>query len=178
MEPLPAQDPSRPHTPPERIRRTPGEKGLRLRHAVMTVYDFIIDVVIIGLILVMLVTLGFAFFELLISLKTIVPLVKPSTIGDIDLKVLVENVLDVFVVVELFGAFTNYFRTRHVRLASLLDVTIVFALREILVKLYAKNESVTDLIGLCLLALILVLAKILTVQFAEPAPVHTYEKHE
>jgi uncharacterized membrane protein (DUF373 family) len=49
-----------------------------------------------------------------------------------------------------------------VRLTQLLDVTVVFALRELLVKLYANSFGTEKLIGLCVIVILLVLARSLT----------------
>jgi uncharacterized membrane protein (DUF373 family) len=60
----------------------------------------------------------------------------------------------------------EYARTRHIRLSNILDVTIVFALREILIKLYAQNFSSTDLLALCVVVIVLVLARGITTSFS------------
>ncbi|HUZ68060.1 MAG TPA: phosphate-starvation-inducible PsiE family protein [Beijerinckiaceae bacterium] len=139
---------------------------LELRNFVIRIYDIVIDIVIIGLILLMLATLIFSFFDVLVSLKNIIPSVRPATINDIDLRGLVESVLDVFIIVELFSTFMGYFRTRHVRLSGLLDVTIVFSLREILVKLYSQSSNATHLLGLCFVVLTLVVARSIAARFS------------
>jgi uncharacterized membrane protein (DUF373 family) len=72
---------------------------------------------------------------------------------------LVERVLDVVILIELFNTFMEYARTRHIRLSNLLDVTIVFALRETLIQLYAQVFSAADLLTLCVLVIVLVIAR-------------------
>jgi uncharacterized membrane protein (DUF373 family) len=78
------------------------------------------------------------------------------------LRVLVERVLDVIILIELFNTFMEYARTRHIRLSNLLDVTIVFSLREILIKLYAQVFDPGDLLALCILVIVLVVARSIT----------------
>ncbi|MEE3501422.1 hypothetical protein [Acidiphilium acidophilum] len=45
-----------------------------------------------------------------------------------------------------------------------LDVTIVFSLREILIKLYAQKFSSRDLVALCILVIVLVIARSITIK--------------
>ena len=72
------------------------------------------------------------------------------------------NVLSAFVLIELFNTFTGYVKTRNVHLTQLLDVTVVFALRELLVKIYANALSSGQLIALCVTVILLVIARSLT----------------
>jgi len=75
-------------------------------------------------------------------------------------------VLDVVILIELFNTFMEYARTRHIRLSNLLDVSIVFALREILIKLYAQVFSSVDLLALCVVVIVLVVARSITSDFS------------
>ena len=130
-----------------------------LRAAVFRVYDHAVELIILGIIPLMLVALGFAFIEALISTIGMFPLIHGATPDANALRVLVERVLDVVILIELFNTFMEYARTRHIRLSNLLDVTIVFALREILIKLYAQVFSWTDLLALCVVVIVLVIAR-------------------
>lgn len=135
------------------------------KELVLRAYDLVIDVVIVGLIFLMLVALLFSFADVVASTYRMIPFLTPSVFDQGEFRVLVENVLDVFVVIELFGTFTGYLRTRHIRLSPLLDVTVVFTLREILVKLYGQNFAANDMIGLCAIALVLVIARSIAGRF-------------
>lgn len=130
-----------------------------VKHWILGIYDRTIDVIVIGLVLMMVVVLIFAFLDVLTNLVHLIPDLRAKQVADAEFRDMVANVLDVFVVIELFSTFTNYVRTRHVRISPLLDVTIVFALRELLVKLYAASFSTDKLIGLCLIVIILVIAR-------------------
>jgi uncharacterized membrane protein (DUF373 family) len=81
---------------------------------------------------------------------------------EVALRELVARVLDVVILIELFNTFMEYARTRHIRISNILDVTIVFALREILIKLYAQVFSSVDLLALCVVVIVLVLARAIT----------------
>lgn len=129
---------------------------------ILRIYDRAIDVIVIGLVLVMVVVMGFAFFDVLTYVWRLIPDVQSNSVDASQFRDLIATVLDVFILIELFGTFTSYVKTRHVRLTQLLDVTVVFALRELLVKLYANSFSSAQLIALCLVIILLVLARSLT----------------
>ncbi len=133
-----------------------------MRDLILRIYDRAIDAIVIGLVLVTIVVTAFAFFDVLVNVWHLIPDVKSSTVDAGDFRDLIVTVLDVFVLVELFDTFTGYVRTHHVRLTQLLDVTVVFALRELLVMLYAKSLAPEKLIGLCIVVILLVLARSLT----------------
>lgn len=133
-----------------------------VRDLILRIYDRAIEVIVIGLVLVMIAVMGFAFFDVAMNVTHLVPVLKANTVNAEDFKDLIVNVLDVFVLIELFGTFTGYVKTHHVRLTQLLDVTIVFTLRELLVKLYANALSSGEMIGLCIVVILLVLARSLT----------------
>lgn len=133
-----------------------------VRDLILRIYDRAIDVIVIGLVLVMIVVMGFAFTDLLVNVWHLIPDVRTNIVNAGEFRNLIVTVLDVFILIELFGTFTSYVKTRHVRLTQLLDVTVVFALRELLVKLYANTFSPEKLIGLCVIVILLVLARSLT----------------
>lgn len=137
----------------------------KIREFILTLYDRAVDVVMVGLVLLMLVALVFSFMDVLENMFHLFPDLRRGGLDSPEFRDLVGNVLDVFIVVELFSTFTGYIRTRHVRLSTLLDVTIVFALRELLLKLYANSFSTEHLIGLCLIVILLVLARSITGRF-------------
>jgi uncharacterized membrane protein (DUF373 family) len=140
-----------------------------VRDLIFRVYDRTVDFIILGVIPLMLVALGFAFIEALLGTALMFPLINAGTPDETALRVLVERVLDVVILIELFNTFMEYARTRHIRLSNLLDVTIVFALREILIQLYAQVFSATDLLTLCVLVIVLVIARSIASGFSRPA---------
>jgi uncharacterized membrane protein (DUF373 family) len=143
-----------------------GELNAGLRAAVFRVYDHAVEFIVLGIIPLMLVALAFAFIEALISTVGMWPLVHGTTPDESALRNLVERVLDVVILVELFNTFMEYARTRRIRLSNLLDVTIFFALREILIQLYAQVFSPADLLTLCVLVIVLVIARSIAAGFA------------
>ena len=143
-----------------------------IRNLVFRLYDRAVDIIILGVIPLMLIALVFAFAEAVIGTTNMLPLlhgvVSDDTVSpdEVALRMLVARVLDVVILIELFNTFMEYARTRHIRLSNLLDVTIVFALREILIKLYAQNFSSTDLLALCVVVIVLVIARSIATRFS------------
>lgn len=141
-----------------------------LKDWILNIYDRAVDGVMIGLVLLMLVVLVFAFLDVISNMVHLIPGLRGGGLEEREFRDLVGNVLDVFIVVELFSTFTGYIRTRHVRLSALLDVTIVFALRETLLKLYAESFATNQLIALCLIVIMLVVARSITGRFPPAKP--------
>jgi uncharacterized membrane protein (DUF373 family) len=137
----------------------------RLKDFALMGYGIIVDAVIICLIFLMLVVLLFSFADVVVATYHVIPELRSTTFEAQDFRGLVEEVLDVFIIIELFSTFAEYVRSRRVRISGLLDVTVVFTLREILVKLYSQHFATTGLIGLCIVALILVIARSITGRF-------------
>ncbi|MHB1829736.1 MAG: phosphate-starvation-inducible PsiE family protein [Steroidobacteraceae bacterium] len=140
-----------------------------MRDLIFRIYDRTIDVIIIGLVLVMIVVMAFAFFQVALNVWALIPSLKANMVAQEDFRDLIVNLLDVFVLIELFATFTRYVRTRHVGMTQLLDVTIVFALRELLVKLYGNRFSANELIGLCAIVILLIVGRSLTSRFSPHA---------
>lgn len=154
-----------PEQGPEKGIVSPGSR-YNWRSLIFHAYDLAVDVVIIGVIPLMLVALIFTFVEAFVSTINLIPLIRPADLDEIDLRVLIERILDVVILIELFNTFMDYARTRRIRLSTLLDVTIVFSLREILIKLYAQTFSAGDLISLCVVVIVLVIARSVTMRFS------------
>ena len=146
------------------------QKPVRLnadvREAVFRIYDHAVEFIILGIIPLMLIALAFAFTQALISTFGMWPLIRGATPDASALRNLVERVLDVVILIELFNTFMEYARTRRIRLSNLLDVTIVFALREILIQLYAQVFSPANLLTLCVLVIVLVIARSISASFS------------
>jgi len=143
-----------------------------LRRVVFNTYDHVVEFIILGVIPLMLIALAFAFIEALIGTFHMFPLIHALAPDDtmspdeVALRELVARVLDVIILIELFNTFMEYARTRHIRISNILDVTIVFALREILIKLYAQVFSSVDLLALCVVVIVLVIARGITTGFS------------
>jgi len=133
--------------------------GRSPRALILRLYDGAIDSIVIVLVLVMLVTLGFATYEVLLNVIRLVPTFGTVGVGEPQFRELVGNVLNVFIMIELFSTFVVYVRTHRIRLSILTDVTIVFLLRELLIKVYAQSWDAGQLYTLAVVLLILIVAR-------------------
>lgn len=136
-----------------------------MRKWIQRVYETTVDVIVNGLILTMLVTLGFAFLDVIMSLIHLVPILPRAQLQDAEFRSLVVSVLDIFVIIELFSTFIDYVRIRRVRLSMLIDVTAVFILRDLIIKLYSQKASTEELLVLGALLVIVVIARTLAAVF-------------
>src|SRR5271168_2622134 len=147
-----------------------------MRRLIFRLYDRAIELIILGVIPLMLVALGFAFLQAVISTLAMFPFAGQHATDESMLRALVERVLEVVILIELFNTFMEYARTRHIRLANLLDVTIVFALRELLIQLYAQVISAVDLLTLCALVIVLVIARSIASRFTQNRPAYDNDR--
>lgn len=133
-----------------------------MKQMIQRSYDVTLDVIVYGLILLMLATLIFAFVDVLADIVHLFPSLTKIKLDDAEFRDLVVSVLDVFVVIELFSIFINYVNTHHIRLSLLIDVTAVFILREMIIKIYGKHVSTEELLALAVLLVVMVVARSIT----------------
>lgn len=133
-----------------------------IKSAIQRVYDTSLDIIVYGLILLMLATLIFAFVDVVVDIFHLIPDVAKIKLDDKEFRELVVSVLDVFVIIELFSIFINYVKTHHIRLSLLIDVTAVFILREMIIKIYSKSAPTEQLLVLALLLVVMVIARSIT----------------
>jgi len=67
----------------------------------------------------------------------------------------VTGLLTFFIVLELFKSLVEYFREHRLRLTFIVDATLVFILREVMIGLYQHQSSPLHLAALALMALVL-----------------------
>jgi uncharacterized membrane protein (DUF373 family) len=67
----------------------------------------------------------------------------------------VTNLLTFFVILELFKSLIEYFREHRLKLTFIVDATLVFILREVMIGLYQHQSPPLQIAALALLALVL-----------------------
>ena len=67
----------------------------------------------------------------------------------------VANLLTFFVILELFKSLIEYFREHRLKLTFIVDATLVFILREVMIGLYQHQSPPLQIAALALLALVL-----------------------
>ncbi|NDU85023.1 MAG: hypothetical protein G3H99_00185 [Ferrovum sp.] len=123
-----------------------------------------IDIIVVFLILVMLVTLGVALFSVLNDLYEALRNLR----HEIAIQTLVESILSVFVLIELFRSFTDYLEFHRLRLRVITEVAIVFVLRDVFIGLYSHSLDWRDLLAFSFLIGVLIAARIASVFFTPP----------
>ncbi|MGH7853467.1 MAG: phosphate-starvation-inducible PsiE family protein [Candidatus Binatia bacterium] len=68
---------------------------------------------------------------------------------------IVTNLLTFFIILELFKSLVEYFREHRLKLTFIVDATLVFVLREVMIGLYQHQSSPLQIGALALLALVL-----------------------
>lgn len=128
------------------------------RRAIRLVFNLVVVALLVGLFA----GVGRTFMELGLTLSE--PTVR------LGLKELVTNVLSLIIVLELIRIFVDYFEFERVRLEVLLEIGVAFALRELLLLLFAEKISGLDLFLWTLGVLALVAGRTLAVQFSPRRP--------
>jgi uncharacterized membrane protein (DUF373 family) len=67
----------------------------------------------------------------------------------------VTNLLTFFVLLEIFKSLVEYFREHRLKLTFIIDATLVFILREVMIGLYQHQSAPVQIAALALLALVL-----------------------
>jgi uncharacterized membrane protein (DUF373 family) len=70
-------------------------------------------------------------------------------------KLLIKNILNFFVLIELFRVFLDVIEYKRIRKRQMLEAGIVFVVREIVIAMFEHRFSYTDLIGYAVLLLAL-----------------------
>lgn len=137
-----------------------------IKQWILRAYEATIDIVVMSLVLLMLVMIGYSFFEVVVRVIHMFASLRDITLHNRQFREAVTNVLDVFVLIELFNIFVNYERTRRIRLTFLMDLTVVFVLRDLLIRLYAQQWSTELIVSLGAILLILVVSRTLVARFS------------
>ncbi len=70
-------------------------------------------------------------------------------------KILIKNILNFFVLIELFRVFLDVIEYKRIRKRQMLEAGIVFVVREIVIAMFEHRFSYTDLIGYAVLLIAL-----------------------
>lgn len=121
------------------------------RFDALTFFNQVTDLFFKSLIFFVVLALGIGLVRLFLEVWTIMT--------QSDLKVafgfIVTNLLTFFVILELFKSLVEYFREHRLKLTFIVDATLVFILREVMIGLYQQQNSPFQITSLALLALVL-----------------------
>lgn len=78
----------------------------------------------------------------------------------------VTNLLTFFIILELFKSLVEYFREHRLRLTFIVDATLVFILREVMISLYQHQSPPLLITALAFLALVLGMLRTLAIVYS------------
>jgi len=78
----------------------------------------------------------------------------------------VTNLLTFFIILELFKSLVEYFREHRLKLTFIVDATLVFILREVMIGLYQQQAAPLQIAALALLALVLGVLRTLAIIYS------------
>ena len=78
----------------------------------------------------------------------------------------VTNLLTFFIILELFKSLVEYFREHRLRLTFIVDATLVFILREVMISLYQHQSPPLLIMALAFLALVLGVLRTLAIVYS------------
>lgn len=77
-----------------------------------------------------------------------------------DFQKIISDVLTLFILIELSRSLVEYFDTRRVQITFIVDATIVFILREVMIGLFEHRLAAADLYALSALLLVVTVLRI------------------
>jgi len=78
----------------------------------------------------------------------------------------VTSLLTFFIILELFKSLVEYFREHRLRLTFIVDATLVFILREVMISLYQHQSSPLQLSALAVMVLVLGILRTLAIMYS------------
>ncbi|MBC2735287.1 MAG: phosphate-starvation-inducible PsiE family protein [Desulfobacteraceae bacterium] len=130
------------------------------------VLNYIINILIIYIIIILVLSLGKTLYTLKI-------LLDGEQIG-LNLSHAITDILSFLVMIELFRSFIEYFKAKRIRLHSMIDPAIIFILRELIVQLYTHAELTNrTLVGFGALLLCLGVVRSLALLFSPEDGIRT-----
>ena len=132
------------------------------RFEALTFFNSVMDFLFKLLILFVLLVLGIGLFRLFLEVWRV--------IATSDLKeafgFTVTNLLSFFIILELFKSLVEYFREHRLKLTFILDATLVFILREVMIGLYQHQSHPLQVASLAFLALVLGVLRTLAIVYS------------
>lgn len=124
------------------------------------IFDSITNIIVIVILYVLLLALVIGTLRVLFDISIIA---VDSRAG---FKHIVVSVLNLFIVIEFFKTFADYFKHARVKLTYITDATILIAMREVAVGLYSQAFEYEMLFALSILLLVLGLIRVSAVKYS------------
>ncbi|MCX7771242.1 MAG: phosphate-starvation-inducible PsiE family protein [Proteobacteria bacterium] len=81
-------------------------------------------------------------------------------------ELLIENLLSIFIVIELLKSIVEYFEVNRLKITFIIDASIVFVMREVMVGLYKHNMDYMVLFGLSSILLVMGILRTLAILYS------------
>ncbi|PIS38157.1 MAG: hypothetical protein COT35_02250 [Nitrospirae bacterium CG08_land_8_20_14_0_20_52_24] len=107
----------------------------------MRLFNKVIDIVIKLLIPLVILALLMGIARIFLDLRTVFS--SPTIVAGFD--IMVTNILSMFIVIELLRSIIEYFDIHRLRITFIMDATIVFILREVMVGLYKHGMTAIEI---------------------------------
>lgn len=123
---------------------------------VVEIYNKFVNAMAILLIPILMLTLIIAVFMILYDLRLFIDYFfhgAQEVQYDKAFKALVRNILNFFVLIELFKVFIDVLEYRRIRKRQIIEAGIVFAVREVILLVFESHFEFTDLVGFGILLL-------------------------
>jgi len=125
-------------------------------------FNHVMDLFFKFLILFVLVALGIGLFRLFLEFWEVMARKEIKEAFGFT----VTHVLTFFIVLELFKTLADYFREHRLRLTFIVDATLVFILREVMISLYQHQSSPLQLFALAVMVLVLGMLRTLAIVYS------------
>ncbi len=117
----------------------------------MRYFKKVIDIIIKMMIPLVILALIMGFARILLDLRVVFK--SPTVAGGFD--IMVTNILSMFIVVELLRSIIEYFEIHRLKITFIIDASIVFILREIMIAIYQHKIGAFEIASLAVLLLVI-----------------------
>ncbi len=149
-------------------------KTERFSQRALNFYNRFVDLLVIFTLPIVLLTLLISIIIILYDLRLFSAYIVEGQLRlehEEAFKLLIKNILNFFVLIELFRVFLDVIEYRRIRMRQMLEAGVVFVVREIVVAMFEHRSEYTDMIGYAVLLLSLGITFLLMEKRRETRPV-------
>lgn len=128
----------------------------------MRYFKKIINIIVELLIPIVILAMMIGFAKILIDMKEVFHAEKISKGFDI----LIENILSMFILIELLKSVVEYFEVQRLKITFIIDASIVFVLREVMVGLYKHDMDFMNIFSMAIFLLVTGLLRTLAIKYS------------
>lgn len=128
----------------------------------MRYFKKIINIIVELLIPIVILAMIIGFAKILIDMKLVFQASKIAEGFDI----LIENILSMFILIELLKSVVEYFEVQRLKITFIIDASIVFVLREIMVGLYKHDMDYIVIFAMASFLLVAGLLRTMAIKYS------------